>query len=279
MTSSSAVDRYAVFGNPIAQSKSPTIHQLFALQTEQDLTYDKILGQVGGFSASLAGFFADPYAKGCNVTMPFKEDAANWVTELSPAAQAAGAVNTISRLDNGGFRGDNTDGQGLVVDLENQQFLFADSNVLLIGAGGAAKGVVLPLLQKGLASLDIVNRTQVKAISLCDRFNDERLSGKSFEQVNREAKHYDLIVNCTSTSLQNELPPLSEEVISRAEHIYDMVYQSADTIFIAKAKQLDVKKTSDGLGMLVGQAAYSFFLWRGVMPKIQPVLDKLRVQL
>jgi shikimate dehydrogenase len=279
MSEFTQTDRYAVFGHPISQSKSPKIHLAFATQTKQNLLYEKILGNLDNFSASLDDFFDDANAKGCNVTAPFKQDAAKWVTELSAAAKAAGAVNTISRLANGGFRGDTTDGQGLIVDLENQGVNLSTASLLLIGAGGAARGIVLPLLEKGVARIDVVNRTAQKAMALSKWFDDDRITGKSFAQVNSENEQYDLIVNCTSASLNQQLPELADAVIAQASMVYDMVYLSNDTVFIAKAKQLGVTKTSDGLGMLVGQAAYSFYLWRGVMPKLSPVLDMLRAEL
>lgn len=274
-----AADKYAVFGNPIKQSKSPTIHHAFAQQTQQNISYEKILGQIGGFSASLDAFFTDPKAKGCNVTVPFKQDAANWVTELSPLAKAAGAANTIIRLDNGGFRGDTTDGQGLVVDLSDQDYQFSHSRILLIGAGGASRGVVLPLLQQGVKAIDIVNRTSSKARDMENMFKSEKITGFGFEELNEERLQYDLIVNCTSASLGGDLPQLSDDILSEATFVYDMVYQSTQTVFIEKALSLGVTKTSDGLGMLVGQAAYSFYLWRNVMPKLAPVLKMLRERL
>lgn len=272
-------EKYAVFGNPIKQSKSPTIHYAFAQQTQQDMSYEKILGQIGSFSANLDDFFADDDAMGCNVTVPFKQDAANWVTELSPLAKAAGAANTIIRLDNGGFRGDTTDGQGLIVDLSDQDYQFSDSRILLIGAGGASRGVVLPLLQQGVKAIDIVNRTSAKAIEMESMFDSDKLTGFGFDELNEESPQYDLIVNCTSASLSGDLPKLSDDILCKTQFVYDMVYQASPTVFIEKARTLGVTKTSDGLGMLVGQAAYSFYLWRNVMPKLAPVLKMLRNEL
>ena len=272
-------DKYAVFGNPIEQSKSPEIHHAFAQQTQQSISYEKVLGQIGNFSASLDAFFADDNAKGCNVTVPFKQDAAAWVTELSPLAKAAGAANTIIRLENGDFRGDTTDGQGLIVDLLDQDYKFSNSKILLIGAGGASRGVVLPLLQQGVAAVDIVNRTATKAHEMECMFEDAKVTGFGFDELNEQRQEYDLIVNCTSASLSGDLPQLSENVLCKAKFVYDMVYQARQTVFIEKAQALGVAKTSDGLGMLVGQAAYSFYLWRNVMPKLAPVLSMLRAKL
>ena len=272
-------DKYAVFGNPIEQSKSPEIHHAFAQQTQQRISYEKVLGQVGNFSASLDAFFADDNAKGCNVTVPFKQDAAKWVTQLSPLAKAAGAANTIIRLENGDFRGDTTDGQGLIVDLLDQDYKFSNSKILLIGAGGASRGVVLPLLQQGVAAVDIVNRTATKAHEMEHMFEDPKVTGFGFDELNEQRQEYDLIVNCTSASLNGDLPQLSENVLCKAKFVYDMVYQARQTVFIEKAQALGAAKTSDGLGMLVGQAAYSFYLWRNVMPKLAPVLSMLRAKL
>lgn len=279
MINQSQVDRYAVFGNPIEQSRSPEIHQMFARQSGQSLTYGKILGQVGKFSASLERFFNDPDAKGCNITSPFKQDAANWVNDLSENAKACGAVNTIVRHDDGRFSGDNTDGKGLIYDLTKQEVSFLNTNVLLIGAGGAARGVVLPFLEQQVQSIDIVNRTKTKAQDLASWFARKNVTGLSFEELNQNNKNYHIIINCTSASLANELPNVGDYVLSNADMAYDMVYLPKPTVFMEHAARLGVKTTSDGLGMLVGQAAHSFKLWRGVMPDTHEVLNHLRASL
>ncbi|WJG09483.1 shikimate dehydrogenase [Aliiglaciecola sp. LCG003] len=272
-------DHYAVFGNPIEQSKSPLIHQLFAEQTGQDISYQKILGEIDSFPANLSEFFNNDFAKGCNVTAPFKQEAAKWVAELTPNAQAAGAVNTIIRMENGLYKGDTTDGAGLVIDLKNQQASLLNARILLIGAGGATRGVVLPLLAQGVECIDIVNRTKSKAEELSQWFANDKIHGLGFDEVNINSKTYSIIINCTSASLDNRIPDISDAVLSASEFAYDMVYLAEPTVFMQKAKALGVLKISDGLGMLVGQAAYSFYLWRGVMPDIQPVLQKLRAEL
>lgn len=276
---SNSVDRYAVFGNPIEQSRSPEIHQLFARQNNGLIEYSKILGQKGMFSANLDEFFSDPKAKGCNVTLPFKQDAADWVDELSENAKACGAVNTIHRKENGKYFGDNTDGKGLIHDLKIQDVSFLNAKVLLIGAGGAARGVVLPFLENQVSGIDIVNRTKSKAVDLAAWFNNECIIGLSFDELNESLKTYDIIVNCTSASLTGDLPSVNNQVLAQAKVVYDMVYLANDTMFMQKAKQLGIKTVSDGLGMLVGQAAFSYMLWRGIMPDTKEVLAYLRASL
>ncbi|GAC12711.1 shikimate dehydrogenase [Aliiglaciecola lipolytica] len=274
------IDKYAVFGDPIEQSRSPLIHQTFAKQRNERIDYQKILGQKGNFSASLDDFFADPNAKGCNITSPFKQDALQWVTELSPAAVDAGAINTIIRLDENRFRGETTDGAGLVLDLKHQDFCISNSRILLIGAGGAARGVILPLLEQGAKQITIVNRTKAKAEDLANWFDNSNVLATDFLQMASESSQpYDLIVNCTSASLSGQLPDLSDDVLSKASMVYDMVYLSAPTAFLEHASRLGVVNTSDGLGMLVGQAAHSFNFWRGYMPDIEPVMQQIRSML
>ncbi|MFA3792864.1 shikimate dehydrogenase [Aliiglaciecola sp. SL4] len=271
------IDKYAVFGNPIAQSRSPLIHQTFAEQRQEIIDYQKILGQKGNFSANLDEFFADPNAKGCNITSPFKQDAVKWVTELSPAAVKAGAINTIIRLDENRFRGETTDGPGLILDLKHQNFDFTDTRILLIGAGGAARGVILPILEQGVKDITIVNRTKEKATELANWFANDQVGAADFAELNANlSQPFDLIVNCTSASLSGQVPDLSGHVLSQATMVYDMVYLSEPTIFVQQAKALGVATTSDGLGMLIGQAAHSFKLWRGYMPDIEPVMQQIR---
>ncbi|GAB2697801.1 shikimate dehydrogenase [Aliiglaciecola aliphaticivorans] len=271
------IDKYAVFGNPIEQSRSPLIHQTFAKQRQETIDYQKILGQKGNFSANLDEFFADPNAKGCNITSPFKQDGVKWVTELSPAAVKAGAINTIIRLDENRFRGETTDGPGLVLDLKHQNFNFENARILLIGAGGAARGVILPILEQGVKDITIVNRTKQKATELANWFANDQVCAADFAEVNASlSQPFDLIVNCTSASLSGQVPDISEYVLSRANMVYDMVYLSEPTVFVQLAKTLGVANTSDGLGMLIGQAAHSFKLWRGYMPDIEPVMQQIR---
>lgn len=273
------MDQYAVFGNPIAQSKSPVIHQMFAEQTGQQIQYQAILAPTDGFTSSLESFFADSCAKGCNITMPFKEEAAAWVDKLSEGAQLAGAVNTIIRNDDGTFKGDNTDGEGLVLDLLRQGAELKNANILLLGAGGAARGVISPLLAYEPNSILVVNRTAEKAHALAELVPDGNVSACGFDSLPQGHKKFDVIINSTSTSLSGGLPPLSDYVYKGASFAYDMVYANQPTPFMSHASKMGVIKTSDGLGMLVGQAARSFYLWRGVKPDIKPVLNKLRAEL
>lgn len=268
-------DKYLVLGNPIAQSKSPFIHNHFAAQTLQKMTYDKYLVEIDDFETFIETFQADG-GKGCNVTAPFKERAFKLSQQLSLRAEAAGAVNTLTFNDDGVIVGDNTDGQGLVGDLLSHNVDLTGKRLLIIGAGGAARGSILPLLAQNPASITIANRTLKKAQLLISEFNDERLSCCSLENV---AINFDVIINSTSASLSNELPNISEDVIAKSACCYDMAYSAEPTCFIAWANRLGVKNTIDGLGMLVGQAAESFRVWRDVTPDTQELLGLMREQL
>ncbi|MFT5788421.1 MAG: shikimate dehydrogenase [Shewanella sp.] len=269
-------DRYAVFGNPIGHSKSPKIHAVFAAETDQSLRYEAILAPVDGFEASFRTFVANQ-GLGANVTVPFKEQAFALCDELSEQAQLAGAVNTLSVLSDGNIRGDNTDGLGLVADLQRHFGSLKGLNVLLIGAGGAARGSVLPLLQAGIAKLTIVNRTQAKAEVLVDVF------GKYGDVVTLPIGHtgqsYDIIINSTSSSLSGEVPNISHQAIAEGTVCYDMMYGKEQTAFNAWAIEQGAKQAVDGLGMLVGQAAQSFLIWRKVKPGVEAVLTQLRSEL
>jgi shikimate dehydrogenase len=269
-------EKYAVFGNPIAQSKSPFIHREFAKQTQQDMSYEAILAPVDGFISSVKDFFANG-AKGANVTAPFKEQAFTLCDELSELATLAGAVNTLIRLDNGKIRGDNTDGMGLVLDLQHQFGSLANKRVLLIGAGGAARGCILPLLQAGIAQLDICNRTHEKAVILVQIF--DTYGAVQAKEVNNLNQGYDLVINSTSAGLAGNLISLPQAIISSNTDCYDMSYAKNISLFNQWAQSLGAKRTVDGLGMLVGQAAQSFHLWRGVMPDTAPVMAALRTNL
>lgn len=270
------MDQYAVFGNPIAQSKSPLIHKLFAKDTGQHLDYRAILAPVDEFADSVQTFFMQDNAKGCNVTVPFKEVAAKWVDTLSEAAHLAGAVNTISKMPDGTFHGDNTDGYGLVSDLNDNGVALKNARILLLGAGGAARGVLVPLLEQSPASLIISNRTEEKANDLADLVANPIVEGVSFNRLSAEHQSFDIVINSTSASLSGELPAIKNSFIHNAKVVYDMVYLSEPTVFLQEAKGQGVKTCIDGLGMLVGQAAQSFYIWRGVKPDAKSVLDKLR---
>lgn len=272
-------DKYAVFGNPIAQSKSPTIHQMFAEQAQQVIEYDRQLAAIEDFKASLDTFFADPNAKGCNVTAPFKEQAAEWVDELSVGAKISGAVNTIIRQPDGSFFGDTTDGQGLVQDLLRLKALSKGARILLLGAGGAARGALQALLALEPELLLVANRTESKAQLLTSLIPQQNFRGGGFADLAKEIQPFDLIINSTSASLTSELPPIPDNVIAHCGFVYDMSYSDKPTVFLKHAASLGVNNLSDGLGMLVGQAAESFYLWRGVKPRVEPVIEALRAKL
>jgi shikimate dehydrogenase len=263
-------DRYAVIGHPVAHSKSPWIHAEFARRTRQDLEYSRIEAPLDGFERAVDEFRAAG-GRGANVTLPFKERAfAYCAPETSPRALAAAAVNTL-RFDGKAVYGDNTDGIGLVTDLErNLGRAIAGRRVLLVGAGGAARGVLQPLLERGPAALRIVNRTARRAAELAGLFKE--VKGGGFDALAGET--FDLVINATSAGLQNEAPPLPPGVFAAGAFAYDMVY-GRDTPFLALARSAGAA-TSDGLGMLVEQAAESFLLWRGVRPETAPVLAALR---
>ncbi|ENY5168017.1 TPA: shikimate dehydrogenase [Vibrio parahaemolyticus] len=270
------IDRYAVFGNPIGHSKSPFIHTLFARQTNQSLTYTAKCAPVGGFIEAAKAFFADG-GKGCNVTLPFKEDAYQFASRLTERAQLAGAVNTLKKLDDGEIIGDNTDGAGLVQDLLQHQVVLEGARILIIGAGGAARGVIKPLLDQKPTSLTITNRTFSKAEELAELFS--AYGPVTAKEMNTIAEEFDIIINSTSASLSGELPAISSSVFAANSTSYDMMYGKGDTTFNQWAKQHGAAHAYDGLGMLVGQAAESFMLWRGLRPGAKQILRELRKNL
>ncbi|MDH4559603.1 shikimate dehydrogenase [Pseudomonas sp. BN411] len=270
-------DRYCVFGNPIGHSKSPLIHGLFAEQTGQQLTYEAVLAPLDDFTGCARQFFAT--GKGGNVTVPFKEQAYQLAGSLSARAQRAGAVNTLKKLDDGSLLGDNTDGAGLVRDLTRNAGLdLAGKRILLLGAGGAARGVIEPLLAEKPAALVVANRTVGKAEALAQLFADlGPVSASGFDWLEEPV---DLIINGTSASLAGDLPPISPSLIKPGHTVcYDMMYGKEMTAFNRWAAEHGAARTLDGLGMLVEQAAEAFLLWRGVLPDSAPVLAELRRQL
>jgi shikimate dehydrogenase len=273
------VNIYTVFGNPIAQSKSPSIHHMFAKQVGLTIEYDRTLASKDDFISTLTTFFLNKDAKGCNVTAPFKEQVAKWVNELSIGAKIAGAVNTVIRKEDGTFLGDTTDGLGLVKDLLRLGIQVKGARILLLGAGGAARGVLQSILALEPALLIIANRTEEKAKQLASLIPQDNFMGMGLNQLNDVQQLFDLIINSTSASLTGELPPVSESVISSSDCIYDMNYGDRPTVFIQHAKNLGILNTFDGLGMLVGQAAESFYLWTGYRPNVVPVIQDLRSSL
>lgn len=261
-------DKYAVVGNPIAHSKSPLIHRMFAEQTSQDVSYEAIFAPLDGFKKIIERLRLEGY-KGCNVTVPFKFEAFRLANQLSERAQTAQAVNTL-RLDGEIISGDNTDGAGLVRDIEvNLNFLLSSRRVLLLGAGGAAYGVVLPLLGAG-ANIIAVNRTPEKAQQLGEAFNG-RIAVCTYHEL--DGKSFDCIINATSTGLTNDEIPLPAGIFAPGALAYDMMY-GRETPFM-KFSRKHGAMVSDGLGMLVEQAAEAFFIWRGVRPETAPVISKL----
>ena len=262
-------DRYAVIGNPVAHSKSPWIHAEFARATGQDMEYQRIEAPLQGFAHAVE-VFRKGGGRGANVTLPFKQDAFRYATRLTQRAKAAEAVNTL-RFEDDSVLGDNTDGVGLVNDLQrNLGRAIAGRRVLLMGAGGAAQGVLGPLLVAGPLSLVIANRTAEKARALAQRYG--ATEGGGYEQL--AGKQFDLLINATSAGLSAEAPPLPSGAFAPGALGYDMVY-GRDTRFLAMARAAGAE-ACDGSGMLVEQAAESFLLWRGVRPDSGPVLAALR---
>jgi shikimate dehydrogenase len=260
-------DRYALVGNPVAHSKSPQIHAAFAAATAQDLHYGLIEAPLDGFAQAVERF-RTAGGKGLNVTLPFKQQAFELCERVSDRARLAGVANTLI-LDEG--FGDNTDGIGLVRDLaENLGHRLTKKSILVLGAGGAAQGVVGALLEAGVGRLVIANRTVSRAKALAQRFAGASACG--YEAL--AAESFDIVINATSAGLSGEAPPLPARLLTAKTLAYEMVY-GRDTPFLAAARAAGAR-ACDGLGMLVEQAAESFFLWRGVRPATRPVLAKLR---
>ena len=267
------MDRYAVFGNPINHSKSPFIHTLFARQTQQQLSYEKIEAPVDEFVSTIRRFFTEG-GKGANITVPFKEQAFQLVDQLSPRAKLAGAVNTLKLTDDGVLLGDNTDGAGLIQDLKYHLEELSGKKILLLGAGGACRGVLGPLLEQQPAEIVIANRTESKAAELAQHFSSMgKIKACQFANLNET---FDLIINGTSASLSGSVPDIPACVIGGNTVTYDMMYGSQETAFNLWAKQHGAIKTIDGLGMLVCQAAESFAIWRGIRPGTRQVIRELR---
>ena len=267
-------DHYCVFGNPVGHSKSPAIHAAFAAQCGQDLRYEAILAPADGFAASVRRFVAAG-GRGANVTVPFKEGAFRLANRLTARAELAGAVNTLL-FEGREILGDNTDGAGLLRDLTvNLAFPTRGKRVLLLGAGGAARGVVGPLLDARPAALVIANRTATRARDLAQRFAAVA-SPLGCGYPDLADCCFDLVINATSASLAGALPPLPPGIFAPDSLAYDMMYGDRETPFLAFARGLGVSRLADGLGMLVEQAAEAFELWRGVRPDSVPVMAMLR---
>ncbi|ALM92487.1 shikimate dehydrogenase [Alteromonas stellipolaris] len=270
--------KFAVFGNPIVQSLSPTIHEMFAKQCGEQISYEKILAPEDGFTPEAKAFLAQPDAIGCNVTMPFKQDAFALANVDDQAALDAKAVNTLMKRSDGTVAGFNTDGVGLVNDLLNHGVQLKNKRVLLIGAGGAARGVIAPLIASGIASLHLTNRTKAKAEIVASETGGGKVKVVGIEDCDTVAPH--IIINSTAASLSETLPfDMSPTLFAECETAYDMVYRAEPTYFMQQALSLGASRVLDGLGMLVEQAAASFTIWTGYKPQTSAVIDVLRSQL
>lgn len=272
-------DRYAVFGNPIAHSKSPIIHAEFAKQTGEDIVYERQLVEEAKFAEAAHEFFAAG-GYGLNITVPFKLDAFAFADQLSERAKLAGAVNTLKKLADGKVLGDNTDGAGLLRDItKNLAWKIAGKRVLVLGAGGAVRGVIAPLLIENPQRIVIANRTLSKAEELVQLFTAGKHAQESkvlrASSLQIHARPFDIIINATSASLGGEMLELPPTILASGACCYDMMYGKELTPFLQWAKQHGAQ-VADGLGMLVEQAAESFYVWRGVMPETKPVMELLR---
>ncbi|MFY8274634.1 shikimate dehydrogenase [Pseudoalteromonas sp. SSDWG2] len=269
------MDKYAVFGNPIAHSKSPLIHHAFAKQLGEEIEYERILAPLEGFVDCAKTFF-EQGGRGANVTLPFKEQAFTLADTLSERARLAGAVNTLIATPDNELVGDNTDGIGLVSDLQRVYGPLENTRVLLIGAGGAAKGAVLPLLESGVAQLHIVNRTVSKAEQIAHKV--EHFKNVSYEGLgNKNVRSWDIIINSTSSSVSHDLPGIDGSYLEGVQLAYDMYYSDVPTSFNQWARSINPSiDTADGIGMLVGQAAHAYQLWRGQMPSVEPIIAALK---
>ncbi|MCK9636351.1 MAG: shikimate dehydrogenase [Methylobacter tundripaludum] len=267
-------DRYAVFGHPIKHSKSPRIHRLFAAQTGQTLEYIAEEVPAEQFQAAVEAFFAAG-GKGLNCTVPLKELAWSYADHKTERAQLSKAVNTLALQPDGAILGDNTDGIGLVTDLTtNHGIALSGARILILGAGGASRGIILPILEKSPKTLVIANRTKDKAVKLGAEFHGKGpVTGCGFDDLaNRQ---FDLILNATSASLSGQLPPLPTGLLAAGGMCYDLAYGNEPTAFVRWGQDNHAAKSLDGLGMLVEQAAEAFFIWRGVRPKTRPVIELL----
>lgn len=267
------LDRYAVIGHPIEHSRSPDIHALFAEQTGERLVYDRLAAPPDGFASMARDFFAAGGA-GLNVTLPFKQEAAAWCDRLTQRATAAGAVNTLRKEDDGAILGDNTDGAGLIADLvDNLHMPIRGQQILILGAGGAVRGVVPALLGAGAQTIVIANRTLDKAQAIVAACDDPRVSASVLDQAAGRAS---LVINAISAGLTGSTPALSATLVEHADTAYDMLYGDRPTPFLDWAGAHAVPHRTDGFGMLVEQAAESFLLWRHIRPETRSIIAQLR---
>ncbi len=268
------LNQYAVFGHPISHSKSPRIHQLFAQQTEQQIVYDAQDVPAESFNQTIETFFAQG-GKGINCTVPLKELAYQRADSLSDRAQFSKAVNTIALQEDGTLYGDNTDGIGLVTDLiDNHLITLLNSRILILGAGGASRGIIEPLMKNSPACLVIANRTVEKAMTLSNEFSQlGDITGCGYDELKRN--QFDLILNATSASLTGKLPAIEACILAKNACCYDLAYSNQQTAFVKWGITHGAKKSLDGLGMLVEQAAEAFYIWRGVRPNTSAVIELL----
>lgn len=271
------MDRYLVVGNPIEHSLSPVIHAKFAEQTGQSIEYDRRLVDTaaGAFETAIRAMQNEGIA-GINVTVPFKESACAIADELSPRADKAGAANTLLFRQDGSIYADNTDGAGLVADIRlNHQRDIGDKRILIVGAGGAVRGVLKPLIDEQPKSITLANRTRARAVELQELFSEDfSLEVCDFDEL--QGRQFDIVINGTSLGLQSKVAPLPPGLFADSAMAYDMMYGDGSRPFQQWAKAQGAELAVDGLGMLVGQAAESFYLWRGVRPDTRPVIESLR---
>ncbi|MEQ1720892.1 MAG: shikimate dehydrogenase [Nitrosomonas sp.] len=270
------LDQYAVIGNPISHSQSPRIHAIFAQQTSQSMEYSAILAPLDRFKITVMQFIRQS-GRGMNVTVPFKLEAYQIATRLTERASLAQAVNTL-KFENNEILGDNTDGIGLIHDItRNLTVDLTAKCILLIGAGGASRGVIMPLLQQKPSRLVIANRTFEKAKTLQQQFKCYgNITACNFDNLSSQV--FDIVINATSASLQNAFPDIPACVFAEDSLAYDMMYHAEPTAFLRFAQQCGVSRLADGIGMLVEQAAESFYVWRNVHPETQPVIAILKSQ-
>ena len=266
---------YAVIGNPIKHSKSPQIHSAFAKQEGVEINYQRILAEPSQFKTSINQFI-EAAGAGLNVTVPFKIEAFKACTNLNEYAASAKAVNTMSFSANGIWNGYNTDGIGLIADIKvNKQLTLSNKSILILGAGGATRGILLPLLQERPASITVANRTISKATQLANDFTTHgSIEGCGFEHL--ENKNFDIVINATSASLSNELPAIPNHIVTKNSICYDLAYSDDPTPFLLWAKNQGVTCSFDGLGMLIEQAAESYYIWRGYRPTTSSIFTLLR---
>lgn len=270
------IDRYAVMGYPVAHSRSPVIHRLFAVQTGQNLQYELLEVAPDRLESAITQF-ARTGGRGLNITLPYKSEVTRFVDDMSERASTAGAINTLVFKDKEIY-GDNTDGVGLIRDLkENLEIELEGANILILGAGGSTRGIISPLLEEKPESIVIANRTMDKATALAQIFSAQGpVSAVSFKNV-RTPPEFDLVINATSAGVKGETPPYPEHAISDKTICYDLSYSMRATPFSSWAKEQGAAKSYMGWGMLVEQAAESFHIWRGVRPDTAPVLKQMKI--